>query len=87
MPTSLDSAATVFRDGTRDDQALALDVPSNGELTALRAVLDRVDREQLAARALTCTPPTSTTCSSPSPGGAAREEPTRELAGTDAKES
>ena len=38
---------------TRDDQALALDVPSDGDLTALRAVLDRVDREQLTARALT----------------------------------
>ena len=28
-------------------------MPSNGELTALRAVLDRVDREQLAPQALT----------------------------------
>ena len=49
----LEAAATVFRDGKRDDQALALDVPSTGDLAALRAVLDRVDREQLTARALT----------------------------------
>jgi len=49
----LDGAAAVFHDSTRDEQALALDVPSNGELTALRAVLDRVDREQLTPRALT----------------------------------
>ena len=49
----LDGAAAVFRDSTRDDEALALEVPSNGELTALRAVLDRVDREQLTPRALT----------------------------------
>ena len=49
----LDAAAAVFRDSTRDEQALALDVPSNGELTALRAVLDRVDREQLSPQALT----------------------------------
>ncbi len=28
-------------------------MPSNGELTALRAVLDRVDREQLSPLALT----------------------------------
>ena len=49
----LDEAAAVFRDSTCDEQALALDVPSNGELAALRAVLDRVDREQLTPRALT----------------------------------
>ncbi len=49
----LDAAAAVFRDSTRDEQALALDVPSNGELTALRAVLDCVDREQLSPQALT----------------------------------
>jgi len=49
----LDGAAAVFRDSTRDEDALALEVPSTGELTALRAVLDRVDREQLTPRALT----------------------------------
>ena len=49
----LDGAAAVFRDSTRHEEALALDVPSNGELTALRAVLERVDREQLTPRALT----------------------------------
>ena len=61
----LDTAATVFRDGTRDDQALALDVPSKGDLTALRAVLDRVDREQLTARALTVHTPDLEDGSSP----------------------
>jgi ABC-2 type transport system ATP-binding protein len=45
----LDGAVAVFRDSTRDEQALALDVPSGGELTALRALLDRVDREQLTS--------------------------------------
>ena len=67
----LDAAAAVFRDSTRDEQALALDVPSNGELTALRAVLDRVDREELSPSRSRCTPLTSTTCSSPSPAGTA----------------
>ncbi len=50
---ALDAAAAVFGDSTRQEQALALDVPSDGELGALRALLDRVDRERLTPRALT----------------------------------
>ena len=83
----LDAAATVFRDGTRDDQALALDVPSNGDLTALRAVLDRVDREQLTARALTVHTPDLEDVFFALTGRRGTEEPTQELAGTTAKES
>ena len=83
----LDAAATVFRDGTRDDQALALDVPSNGDLTALRAVLDRVDREQLTARALTVHTPDLEDVFFALTGRRGAEGPTNELAGTDTKES
>ncbi len=49
----LTAAAALFPDATPDAQALALDVPSTGELTALRAILHRVDSEQLVPRALT----------------------------------
>ena len=83
----LDAAATVFRDGTRDDQALALDVPSNGDLIALRTVLDLVDREQLTARALTVHTPDLEDVFFALTGRRGAEEPTRELAGTDTKES
>ena len=83
----LDAAATVFRDGTRDDQALALDVPSTGDLTALRAVLDRVDREQLTARALTVHTPDLEDVFFALTGRRGTEEPPKELAGTQKKES
>jgi ABC-2 type transport system ATP-binding protein len=50
---ALDSAAAVLPDATRDDVALALDVPSDGSLRSIRTVLDRLDAQQLEARALT----------------------------------
>ena len=83
----LDAAATVFADGTRDDQALTLDVPSSGDLTALRAVLDRVDREQLTARALTVHTPDLGDVFFSLTGRRGAEAPTKELAGTSAKET
>jgi ABC-2 type transport system ATP-binding protein len=39
----LDLAARVFDDGTRDDEALTLQVPSDGGVRSLRALLDRLD--------------------------------------------
>jgi len=40
----LDAAARVLGEVTRDDEALSLQVPGNGGVPALRALLDRLDR-------------------------------------------
>ncbi|MEU8080135.1 ATP-binding cassette domain-containing protein [Catellatospora citrea] len=42
-PTELESAARVFGASTRDDDALTLQVPSDGGVRSLREVLDRLD--------------------------------------------
>ncbi|HET6918292.1 MAG TPA: ATP-binding cassette domain-containing protein [Jiangellaceae bacterium] len=42
-PAALDMAAGVFAGSTRDDDALALQVPSDGGVGSLRAVLDHLD--------------------------------------------
>jgi ABC-2 type transport system ATP-binding protein len=45
----LDAAAVLFPDATRDDDALALRVPSDAGTTSLRAMLDRLDEYALTA--------------------------------------
>jgi ABC-2 type transport system ATP-binding protein len=45
----LDAAARVLTDATRDDDALALRVPSDGGTKSLRALLDRLDEHQISA--------------------------------------
>ena len=45
----LDAAARVLTDATRDDEALALRVPSDGGTKSLRAVLDRLDEYSISA--------------------------------------
>jgi ABC-2 type transport system ATP-binding protein len=45
----LDAAALLFSDATRDDEALALRVPSDGGTKSLRALLDRLDEYSLSA--------------------------------------
>ncbi|MFC6018907.1 ATP-binding cassette domain-containing protein [Plantactinospora solaniradicis] len=45
----LDTAAGLFTDSTRDDEALTLRVPSDGGTTSLRALLDRLDTHSLSA--------------------------------------
>ncbi|WP_116946802.1 ATP-binding cassette domain-containing protein [Jiangella endophytica] len=45
----LDAAARVLPDATRDDESLALRVPSDGGTTSLRALLDRLDEYSLSA--------------------------------------
>jgi ABC-2 type transport system ATP-binding protein len=40
----LDAAARAFGDASRDDEALTLQVPGDGGVPALRALLDRLDR-------------------------------------------
>jgi len=43
----LDAAARELSDAARDDEALSLQVPSDGGLPALRALLDRLDRAEI----------------------------------------
>ena len=45
----LDAAARVLPDASRDDEALALRVPSDGGTKSLRALLDRLDEYSLSA--------------------------------------
>lgn len=45
----LDAAARVLTDATRDEEALALRVPSDGGTRSLRAVLDRLDEYSISA--------------------------------------
>jgi len=45
----LDAAAGVFPDAARDDEGLALRVPSDAGTTSLRALLDRLDEHSLSA--------------------------------------
>ncbi len=48
-PAELDAAARIFPGATRDDEALALRVPSDGGTKSLRALLDRLDEHALGA--------------------------------------
>jgi ABC-2 type transport system ATP-binding protein len=45
----LDAAARIFTDCTRDDEALALRVPSDGGTKSLRDLLDRLDEYSISA--------------------------------------
>ena len=47
-PRALDAAAAALGESSRDDDALTLQVPSDGGLESLRALLDRLDREAIA---------------------------------------
>jgi ABC-2 type transport system ATP-binding protein len=46
-PHRLESAAQRLGDGARDDTALALQLPTDGSVRSLRALLDRLDREAI----------------------------------------
>jgi ABC-2 type transport system ATP-binding protein len=46
-PSRLESAAQRLGDGARDDTALALQLPSDGSVRSLRALLERLDREAI----------------------------------------
>lgn len=52
-PSGLDSAALAFGVAAREEEALALSVPSDGSVAALRALLDRLDAESIAVAGLT----------------------------------
>jgi ABC-2 type transport system ATP-binding protein len=64
-PARYQGAAFALRDATRDDESLALQIPSDGSQRALRSILDRLDSADVDADTLTVHTPTSTTCSSP----------------------
>src|SRR6266542_6399506 len=51
-PGELGAAARALGAGARDDEALTLQVPSDGSVTSLRAVLDRLAGEQIEVAAL-----------------------------------
>ncbi|MGW3889248.1 ATP-binding cassette domain-containing protein [Micromonospora chokoriensis] len=55
--TELDAAARVLTDSTRDDEALALRVPSDGGTASLRALLDRLDEYAVSAEGLSVQTP------------------------------
>ena len=73
----LERAARRFDGASRDDEALTLEVPSDGGVRSLRALLDRLDaRLDRGRRRCRCRHPTSTTCSCPSPATTTtRKEP------------
>ncbi|MGW4436109.1 ATP-binding cassette domain-containing protein [Streptomyces sp. NPDC004596] len=52
-PAAYQHAATALRDVTRDDQALALHIPSDGSQRELRSILDRLDTAGIEADELT----------------------------------
>ncbi|MFF1797212.1 ATP-binding cassette domain-containing protein, partial [Kitasatospora sp. NPDC058263] len=52
-PAAYRSAALALHDVTRDDEALALQIPSDGSQRDLRAVLDRLDATGIEADELT----------------------------------
>src|SRR5689334_6569489 len=49
---ALDAAARAFGDAGRDDEELTLELPSDGGVQSLRALLDRLDAEDIAVDAL-----------------------------------
>ena len=53
----LDRAARVIEEGTRDDEALALQVPSDGSVAFLRAVLSRLEACSIGVAALSVDTP------------------------------
>ncbi|MEO3754990.1 ATP-binding cassette domain-containing protein [Streptomyces sp. B6B3] len=52
-PAAYQSAASALTEAARDDQALALQIPSDGSQRELRAILDRLDAESVEADELT----------------------------------
>jgi ABC-2 type transport system ATP-binding protein len=56
-PGQFDRAARVLGGASRDDEALALQVPGDGSVTFLRAVLSRLDAESLGVAALSVDTP------------------------------
>ncbi|GAA1954965.1 ATP-binding cassette domain-containing protein [Microbacterium deminutum] len=49
---ALDAASRTFADAARDDDALAIDVPSDGGFGSLRSIMERLDHDGIEARTL-----------------------------------
>ncbi|MGP8300694.1 ATP-binding cassette domain-containing protein [Streptomyces inhibens] len=56
-PIGLESAAALFDSAARDNEALTLQIPGDGSIPALRAVLDALDNASVKAEALTVRTP------------------------------
>ncbi|REK91390.1 ATP-binding cassette domain-containing protein [Streptomyces inhibens] len=56
-PSGLESAAALFASAARDNEALTLQIPGDGSIPALRAVLDALDNASVKAEALTVRTP------------------------------
>jgi ABC-2 type transport system ATP-binding protein len=56
-PVELNRAALAIDGATRDDETLTLQIPSDGGVGTLRALLDRLDRDQIVVDALTLETP------------------------------
>ena len=75
---ALDSAARLLAGSSPDEAALVLQVPYDGRARSLKNLLDRLETLSVPgrpSRPCPCTPPTSTTCSSPSPASPASRSP------------
>ena len=51
-PDDLEAAARALGEATRDEEALTLQVPSDGSVKSLRALLDRLDSESVEVESL-----------------------------------
>jgi ABC-2 type transport system ATP-binding protein len=56
-PAELDKAARVFGEASRDDEALTLQVPSDGGVGSLRSLLDRLDNDSIVVGGLSVQTP------------------------------
>jgi ABC-2 type transport system ATP-binding protein len=50
--SELETAALTLEDGTREDDALTIQVPTNGDFRSLKALIDRLDEESIAVQEL-----------------------------------
>jgi len=55
--SDLDKAARTFEGAARDDEALTLQIPSDGGVGSLRSLLDRLDQESIAVDGLSVQTP------------------------------
>jgi ABC-2 type transport system ATP-binding protein len=51
-PDDLEAAAGALGEAVRDEEALTLDISSDGSVKSLRALLDRLDRESIEVESL-----------------------------------
>jgi ABC-2 type transport system ATP-binding protein len=55
--SGLETAALTLEDGTREDDALTIQVPTNGDFRSLKALIDRLDEESIAVQELSLLTP------------------------------